>query len=148
MVPQRYRQTTWLTDERRVISTGVWTPPPLRKANKPLTFGDYATKWKWGFSRLLESSPTSPCEGLVMCVALPRLGSRGGVAGDGEECGKADEGPREGVRAGLGPVTKVAGEVSACRPDIGEASGVTQVVSTQLRSPGGLDGHDRRHHSP
>lgn len=35
----------WLTDERRMISAGVWTPPPLRKASRPLTFGDYANKW-------------------------------------------------------------------------------------------------------
>lgn len=38
----------WLTDERRLISLGTWTPPAERQAArvaKPLTFGEYAETW-------------------------------------------------------------------------------------------------------
>ncbi len=39
----------WLTDERRLISSGTWTPPAIRKARRadsgvPL-FGEYAEQW-------------------------------------------------------------------------------------------------------
>jgi integrase len=41
----------WLTDERRLISAGNWTPPKVREAAKHaapvqmVTFNEYATKW-------------------------------------------------------------------------------------------------------
>lgn len=38
----------WLVDERRLLSSGMWTPPALRlaeKRSKPLTMGDYAPGW-------------------------------------------------------------------------------------------------------
>lgn len=38
----------WLTDERRLISAGTWTPPSRRKAARRarhLTFGEYARAW-------------------------------------------------------------------------------------------------------
>ena len=38
----------WLTDERRLISSGVWTPPAARQAAgkvKALTFGEFAAAW-------------------------------------------------------------------------------------------------------
>lgn len=38
----------WLTDERRLISSGRWTSPAVRRAEKlarPLTFGEYAESW-------------------------------------------------------------------------------------------------------
>ncbi|CCH77729.1 putative prophage phiRv2 integrase [Nostocoides japonicum T1-X7] len=41
----------WLTDERRLISEGRWTPPTTRKAQrraKRLTFGEYAEAWLAG----------------------------------------------------------------------------------------------------
>jgi len=42
----------WLTDERRLIAAGTWTPPKLRRAvseaNKPATFGAYSTGWLKG----------------------------------------------------------------------------------------------------
>lgn len=41
----------WLVDERRLISSGAWTPPAERKAARraaPLTFGPYADAWLAG----------------------------------------------------------------------------------------------------
>lgn len=41
----------WLTDERRLISSGSWTPPEERRAARrlrPLTFGEYAEQWLAG----------------------------------------------------------------------------------------------------
>lgn len=38
----------WLTDERRLVSAGTWTPPTARAAarlERPLTFGEYAEAW-------------------------------------------------------------------------------------------------------
>ena len=38
----------WLIDERRLISSGTWTPPAERQARrreKALTFGEYAPRW-------------------------------------------------------------------------------------------------------
>lgn len=38
----------WLTDERRLISAGTWTPPAARRAGRAarkLTFGEYAEVW-------------------------------------------------------------------------------------------------------
>lgn len=38
----------WLVDERRLISSGEWTPPKSRQLarhNAPLTFGEYAPAW-------------------------------------------------------------------------------------------------------
>ena len=37
----------WLTDERRLIVAGSWTPPRDREARVrgPLTYGAYATTW-------------------------------------------------------------------------------------------------------
>lgn len=38
----------WLTDERRLISAGTWTPPSLRAAERrarPVTLGEYAPRW-------------------------------------------------------------------------------------------------------
>ena len=38
----------WLVDARRMISEGMWTPPPVRRAAKQtarLTFGEYAPTW-------------------------------------------------------------------------------------------------------
>jgi integrase len=36
----------WLTDERRLIAAGTWTPPARRSdAARSLNFGDYAEKW-------------------------------------------------------------------------------------------------------
>lgn len=39
----------WLTDERRLISAGTWTPPAIRKAQRANSgmpvFGEYAAKW-------------------------------------------------------------------------------------------------------
>lgn len=41
----------WLTDERRLVSAGTWTPPAARKAERrsqKLTFGEYAEAWLVG----------------------------------------------------------------------------------------------------
>jgi integrase len=41
----------WLTDERRLISSGTWSPPTQRRrerAARPLVFGDYAEAWLTG----------------------------------------------------------------------------------------------------
>jgi len=38
----------WLSDERRLISAGVWTPPSMRAEiakRAPMTFGEYAASW-------------------------------------------------------------------------------------------------------
>lgn len=38
----------WLVDERRLISEGTWTPPPMRRAARQqarLTLGEYAPAW-------------------------------------------------------------------------------------------------------
>lgn len=38
----------WLVDERRLISSGTWTPPAERNAARleaPMTFGEYARRW-------------------------------------------------------------------------------------------------------
>lgn len=41
----------WLTDERRLVSAGTWTPPGqrrLERAARPLLFGEYAEAWLTG----------------------------------------------------------------------------------------------------
>lgn len=51
----------WLTDERRLISAGTWTPPAVRKAAQavaPLTFGEYAQNWLK--TRKVKGRPLAP----------------------------------------------------------------------------------------
>lgn len=52
IAPQRFDTKLdaeqWLVDERRLISSGTWTPPAERQAQRsstPLTFGEYAEAW-------------------------------------------------------------------------------------------------------
>lgn len=62
----------WLTDERRLISSGAWDPPAGRKAAQSLTFGAYAERWL--SNRDLKPRTRSHYRSLLDQHILPLLG--------------------------------------------------------------------------
>lgn len=62
----------WLTDERRLISSGAWDPPAGRKTAQSLTFGAYAERWL--SNRDLKPRTRSHYRSLLDRHILPLLG--------------------------------------------------------------------------
>jgi integrase len=67
---------SWLTDERRLLATGAWTPPSQRVAlmNKSPTVADYAGPWL--ADRPLKPRTRDHYQHLLDRLILPRLGDR------------------------------------------------------------------------
>jgi integrase len=66
----------WLTDERRIISTGAWVPPAQRSAliSKSPTLGDYAGPWL--ADRTLKPRTREHYQSLLDRQILPSLGDK------------------------------------------------------------------------